>query len=348
MNTQSRFFAFFKKVLFGLIFLVYPFAFMTPVLNPSTRTRLGRGISDMNGAIRLSQQLKSMDFPWSQTSWLGYPDESGFWIFTRVSQAVHWLFLYFLTRLFSPYYSVNLAILVGWMLTGLVAYFVAREIGLNKLLSIFVGLTTQSLPWMREKTEEHLSYVYVAVPLLVILYLLRFAKSPSFRNGFLLTLSLAFAFVFDLYWFYFSFFIVIACLLVIYAKRFFVQRISIQLTLLATLLTMVVLVFAAMNWLLTLANKTDINISGRSIGVSEWQFVFDYSGTLTDFVNRNQSSSFFATSFDIGRGSDNIFYVGISVLALSIFGIAQLIKSLNLVMSKVLISSFMFSLFLSL
>jgi hypothetical protein len=103
-----------------------------------------------------------------------------------------------------------------------------------------------------------------------------------------------------------------------------------------------------MDWLLALANRPNVNLSSRSIGVPDSQFVFDYSGSFTDFVNRDQSSSFFASSFDIGRGSDNIFYVGISLLVLSLFGFAHLIRNLNTVISKVLISSFIFSFFLSL
>ena len=146
-----------KKSMFGCIFLLYPLTYMAPALNLNSRTRLGRGISDMNGTILLAHQINSMRFPWSETSWLGYPDESNFWIFTRFSQSIHWIILYFLTRLFTPYFSVNLVLLIGWTLTGLLAYFVAREIGLDKSVSVFVGLASQSLPWMREKIEEHLS-----------------------------------------------------------------------------------------------------------------------------------------------------------------------------------------------
>ena len=341
-------FAISRKVLFCSIFLVYPITFMVPVLNPSSRTRLGHGFSDMNGTILLAQQLKSMRFPWSQNSWLGYPNESIFWTFTKFSQSIHWVVLYFLTRLFSPYFSVNLAILAGWTLTGLLAYFVAREVGINKLVSIFVGLATQSLPWMREKAEEHLSYVYIAVPLLVVLCILRFAKIPSCKNGFLLSSSLAFAFVFDLYWFFFSFYMVIACLLVIYAKHFFVLRISIQLTLITAVIATVALAYKTTNWMLVLANKSNASFSSRTLGVPDWQFVFDYSGLLTDFLIRDQSNSSFASSFELGRGSDNIFYIGISLLVLSLFGFAHLIKKLNSGISKVLISSFVFTLLLSL
>jgi hypothetical protein len=320
---------------------------MAPVLNLNSRTRLGRGISDMNGTILLAHQIKSMRFPWSATSWLGYPDESNFWIFTRFSQSIHWIVLYFLTRLFTPYFSVNLVLLIGWTLTGLLAYFVAREIGLDKLVSVFVGLASQSLPWMREKIEEHLSYVYVAVPLLVVLCLLRFAKNPTFKNSFFLVSSLALAFTFDLYWFYFSFYVVLISFLFLYWKEFLNLRLSIQIGLIA-MFGLIVIIFArSINTMLSFASASTAQIVSRKVGVPDWQFVFDYSGLLTDFLIRDQSNSSFASSFELGRGSDNVFYAGISLLVLSFFGFTHLIKKLNSGISKVLISSFVFTLLLS-
>ena len=180
-------------------FLAYPFLYMAPVLNLGNRSRLGSGRSDMNGTILFAQQLKEMKLPWSQTAWLGFPEETSFWVFTRFSQTIHWVTVYILTRFLSANEAVNLILLLGWTLTGLLAYLVAREIGVSKHISIAVGLSTQSLPWIREKIEEHLSYVYICVPLLVILCLMKFIRNHSSKNIFALIGSIAFTFIFDLF-----------------------------------------------------------------------------------------------------------------------------------------------------
>ena len=325
-----------KKHSFGFIFLLYPAIYMAPVLIPSTRTRLGQGRTDMNGTVLFAQHLKNMRFPWSQNSWMGYPEESNFWLLSRVVQSIHWFIFYFFTRFFSAFYSVNLSILLGWTLTGLLAFLLAREVGITKFSSIWVGVITQSLPWLREKVEDHLSYVYVAVPLLIIICVIKFVKFPSSKTGFLLASSLSFAFVFDLYWFFFGFYIATACLLFIFLNKFFVLAFSRQVVLVTVIAALVASAIQTADWLLALVNKPNANFASRTLGVPDHGFVFRYSGSPADYINRNPLRPFFTTSFDPSFGSDNIFYVGVSIIVLSIFGFKRLFKTQSLRVGSVL------------
>jgi hypothetical protein len=321
---------------------------MAPVLRLGTRSRLGTGRSDMNAAILLAQQLKDMRFPWSQSTWLGFPDESSFWIFTRFSQLIQWLIFFVLTRFFSAFESANLAILLGWTLTGLLAYLVSRELCISKPISIGVGLAIQSLPWIREKIEEHLTYVYLCVPLLVILCLLKFAKTYSYKNGLALIASIAFSFFFDLYWFYFSFYLVVLSVFVLYAKRLLLLRKSFQFIVLCAGFITALAVYQMMNKLLALANKPNPNLSSRTFGVPDWQFVHRYSGSPADYINRDPLNPFFSTLFDPTFNSDNVYYVGISIVVLAVIGITCLLRNVRRDTNKVILVSLLFTFLLSL
>jgi hypothetical protein len=337
-----------NALLMLVVFLTYPAIYMAPVLNPGTRSRIGSGRSDMNGAIILAQQLKNMRFPWSRSDWLGFPDESSFWIFTRFSQTIHWIIFYVLTRFFSAFEAVNLSILLGWSLTGLLAYLVAKEIGVSKLISIGVGLATQLLPWIREKIEEHLSYVYICVPLLVILCLLKFAKASSLKNSLILIVGVAFSFIFDLYWFYFVFYLIIFMLLVLYAKKIALLKTSLRIIILAAGLITALLVYQIMSQLLTLANGQNSIVSSRTLGVPDWQFVHRYSGSPADYINRDPLNPLFPTLFDPAFGSDNIFYVGVSIVVLALIGIVCLIRNTRKDSNKIVLVALLFTFLLSL
>jgi hypothetical protein len=302
----------------------------------------------MNGTILFAQQLKEMKLPWSQTAWLGFPDETSFWFFTRFSQFVHWITIYILTRFLSATETINFILLLGWTLTGLLACLVAREIGVSKYISIGVGLSTQSLPWIREKIEEHLSYVYICVPMLVILCLLKFIINRSSKNGVALIGSIALTFVFDLYWFYFCLYLILLSFGVLYAKKVKLLKKSFLIIVLSTALAATIVAFQIVNKLLKLASKPTATISSRSLGVPDWKFVNEYSGSPADYINRDPLHPYFSTLFDPTHGSDNVYYVGISIVVLAIIGIASLIKAKGMASSRVLLTSFLFTFALSL
>ena len=76
--------------------------------------------------------------------------------------------------------------------------------------ALFVGLLIEVLPWVREKAMTHVAYVYLCIPLFTVLLTLKVLDSRSKRNAFHLAVFVGALTMFDLYWFYFSFFIVIA------------------------------------------------------------------------------------------------------------------------------------------
>jgi hypothetical protein len=178
---------------------------------------------------------------------------------------------------------------------------------------------------------------------------LKFARTCSYKNGSALTASIAFSFFFDLYWFYFSFYLVFFAIFFLYAKRIFLLRKSFQFIILCAGFLSALFVYQMMNKLLALANKPNPNLySTRTFGVPEWEFVNAYSGSPADYINRDPLNPFFSTLFSLGQGSDNVYYVGISIVVLAIIGIACLLRNVRRVANRVVLVSLLFTFLLSL
>lgn len=135
--------------------------------------------------------------------------------------AINWIALWVSTRVFDPFFSVSIWIWAGWVLSGLVGYWIAREVGVHFYGAILSGVLVETLPWMREKVMTHIAYVFVCVPLIVILILFKFSKNPSVKLLKLLGLAIAITFFFDLYWFFFNLYLVF-CGAVLYRKQLLV------------------------------------------------------------------------------------------------------------------------------
>lgn len=177
-------------------------------------------ILDTSGTVRIAQMLKSMSSIWSQNRMVNAPIGNPFWTIPYVPSAINWIVLWVLTRIFDPFFSVSVWIWVGWVLSGLVVYWIAREVGVHVYGAIFSGVLVQCLPWMREKVMTHNAYVFLCVPLITVLLLLKFSKTPSTKLLKLLGLAMALTFFFDLYWFFFDLFLTL-CGAILYRKQLF-------------------------------------------------------------------------------------------------------------------------------
>jgi hypothetical protein len=178
-------------------------------------------ILDTSGAVRIAQMLQNMSSVWSPNRMVNAPSGNSFWSIPYVPGAINWIALWVSTRVFDPFFSVSIWIWAGWVLSGLVVYWIACEVGVHFYGAILSGVLFEILPWMREKVMTHIAYVYVCVPLVVILILLKFSKNPSVKLLKLLGLAIALTFFFDLYWFFFNLYLVF-CGAVLYRKQLFV------------------------------------------------------------------------------------------------------------------------------
>jgi hypothetical protein len=190
--------------------MVVPVFFMFPVLRPFGRTHLRSAfqpaglVTDLDGAIRLANILRHMQWPWSPTKLVSFPLGESIWRWQTITQLVQVLFLWLATRVFEPTFSVNLLVLTGWFLTGVAVYLLARELGAPRIAAATAAAMTQALPAMSTMASNYTSYVFLCVPIGVIIMSLRMGREPCRRNLFGLLASLALTSVFDPYWFLFS------------------------------------------------------------------------------------------------------------------------------------------------
>jgi hypothetical protein len=306
---------------------VYPFLFLAPVFFGSDGLRLGNQFSDMNGTLAGINELNAMSTPWSATQWFGFPEFQGYWDLMRVSQAFHSLGFWFLTRIFEPYDSLNIYIFAGWVCTGLISFLIAREFSFSYPTAVGYGILVQSLPWIREKATEHVSYVWLAVPLAVVLFCIRVLKNPSQKNIIWLVALLLCSAFFDIYWFQFSLVSVLITMfvfsIVLFRNKSRILASAIILGLTISLAVLYFFVPVIYQHIELASNSTN---PGRFKIVSN-EILSSFSADPVDYLNRNPlKPTFVSNYFDAGHGSDNVFYVGLSVLFFATTGVVALIK----------------------
>lgn len=215
--------------------------------------------------------------------------------------------------------------------------------------SVGYGILVQSLPWIREKATEHVSYVWLAVPLAVVLFCIRVLKNPSQKNIIWLAALLLCSGFFDIYWFQFSLVSVLITLfvfsIVVFRNK---SKILASVTILGLTIGLTVLYFfvPVIYQRIELANNST-NL-GRFKIVSD-EILSSFSADPIDYLNRNPlKPTFVSNYFDPGHGSDNVFYVGLSVLFFATAGVVTLFKkgltAIHLLALTLLIAFFLLSL----
>lgn len=267
--------------------------------------------------------LKSMSSVWSPNRMVNAPSGNSFWSIPYVPSAINWIALWVSTRVFDPFFSVSIWIWAGWVLSGLVVYLIAREVGIHFYGAILSGVLVETLPWMREKVMTHNAYVFLCVPLLVLLILLKFSKNPSVKLLKLLGLAIALAFFFDLYWFFFNVYLVF-CGAVLYRKQLFVvwsalkkrTRVLVESGAIA-LVVMYVFGYYSI-WTQMRSAATEF----RPLQVAQIDFIDQFNGSILryidffafhNFTNRNVLSR--------GTIEDIVNYCGIGVAIFAFFAV---------------------------
>jgi hypothetical protein len=190
--------------------VVYPSYVLGSVLRPSTNYHLRNPyadpllLTDYDGGVRLAFIIKSMRWPWSTSPLVSAPDGESVLRWQNAAQGVQMAAIYVLTRVFEPVFTLNLIVFVGWVLTGVAVYGLARRLGFSRVAAVAAGLAAQMLPSMPTMASNYTSYVYVAVPVYAVSRAIDVARAPSHRNGLMLVFALTIALFFDPYWFFFS------------------------------------------------------------------------------------------------------------------------------------------------
>ena len=189
---------------------VVPIFWMLPVLRLNGRAHL-RGalqpanlVTDLNGAVFMADVLRHMDWPWSTAQMISFPTGQSIWRWQAITQLIQWLSLWVMTRVFEPTFAVNFLVLLGWGLTGIAVYLLARELEAPAPIAALAAAMAQLLPAMPKMASNYTSYVFVCVPLLVILAALKMGREPTRRRLMTMAAWLLVAALFDPYWFFFS------------------------------------------------------------------------------------------------------------------------------------------------
>ena len=312
-----------------LICSLYPTFFMFPVLRWNTASRFGPAKSDMNGTLSIVQWLDNMRLPFSNIAWFDYPNEASFWSIHRVFQGIQWLLLFAETRVLSPQLSINVFLLFGWITTGIVAYLVARASNQGQFISIWVGIFVQMLPGVRGKLGEHHSFVWLSVPLLVVLLAIRFLNERTTNRFLKCLIAWVFTSFFDPHWTYFTAPCIFLCGAVwLYSIRLRLLSIAnrhryITSTLISFIAIVVIFLGRKFTYLVNAPSEVG---SGRSYGIASTDWIDQYSGSLIDYVLPSTSLASQYGRFDPGRGSDNIYFGGLVIGLLCIIGITIKIR----------------------
>jgi hypothetical protein len=193
---------------------LYPVLFMGGTLRPSSPYHLRNAFADPNlltdfdGGVRLAQIIQHMDWPWSLSQLSAAPTGESILRWQTATQGIQFGALFVFTRIFPPAFSMNLIVLIGWVLTGLAAYGLARRLGAGVAAALCAGLVAQMLPSMPTMAANYTSYVYIAVPIWVVSRTLDLTTNPTNRNLLWLFAALGVTVFFDPYWFFFSLVIV--------------------------------------------------------------------------------------------------------------------------------------------
>lgn len=242
-------------------------------------------VTDLDGAARLVYLLSDMPTPWSETHLISSPSGASIWRIQSLTQSVQIVSMWLLSQVFQPMFVVNLFVLMGWILTGVVVFLLARELGLSTTAAVIASLLVQTMPSMKFMAANFTSYVYVAVPLGCVLMFLRLRERRTARSLFLFLVTLSACVFFDPYWAFFVLLIAVLLTTLTLAGDIWTRKGLQQI-----IQSLVALVVLGLMWTAGLAiahrmGETDI---GRSVDKASHVDVRNSALTLSNLVSTKQ------------------------------------------------------------
>ena len=332
-----------ERLVVFILLALYPFWFMLPVLFGHMKITMTSGVeSDINGAYASALMLDRMTWPWSQNMMLSAPLGESFWSITNTSQALNHISIWLFTRVLDPFASVALFQICGWVLTGVAVYLLALHLNVGKVPAVCGGLFCEMLPWIRERVLAHTSYVWLGVPLIVILLALRFVANPNRRSFLSLATALTAVLFFDLYWFWFSFWAVV--LIFFMSIKELMPSVRKWKLAYQFLLLLSPLACGALGVILYKYINVQMSNSGslmRPLAVASRQDVNEYNGSLFRFIRPDYAHLLFPRATGAIPPHDDINYGGFIVAVLAIFGLSlALVRRHRAALTIVILSIF--------
>jgi hypothetical protein len=204
--------------------------------------------------------------------------------------------MWFITRFASPYFAVNSLFLLGWITTGVTAFYIARKLRLPVSFSMACGLLVQTLPWFREKLTAHTSFMYISIPLFVILVSLNLLENRTKKSIFFVASLLAGSAFFDMYLFYMSIVAVGFLVLFSYFSRIkfseFLRKHALTAAGLIIVLCIFYYLFISVVMPLTARGGT------RQVVIVDRSFLDIFSGSIFDFIVPDRHHWLFPQNWD--------------------------------------------------
>lgn len=319
-----------KNLFLLLVVVIYPVIFMHRELVPGASSLLQFSSRlDSSGTVRQAQILSRMGTLWSHNFLDNAPSGVSFWNTSSISQSLQFVALWTLTRVFSPILSVNLWILMGWILSGLAAYFLAKKIGASYFGSISAALFCESLPWMREKAMTHMSYVFLGIPLFALILMMKVSENPTLKRVSYLAIFIIGTLFFDLYWFYFT--VIIFVVYLISNRSDFcriVARLSIQQRRKLILMCCGLFSFLGFGFFIAQSLMSQSKAGRSRFTIWDRSFIDTFQGSIIRFIRPNSTHLLFPRAADnVVSFEDTVQYAGVVLLLLA--SLALLVKFQN-------------------
>jgi hypothetical protein len=139
----------------------------------------GNQVTDVSGALLLARQLDSMGSLFESQTITGAPNGYSIVGPLRLILAFNTGFLWSATRFVSPTNALALYCLLGLFVTGIAARWFARTLGISETGSLICGVLAQALPWLTEKSANHVTYTYCGLVLIPVGLSLKALNSTS-------------------------------------------------------------------------------------------------------------------------------------------------------------------------
>ena len=306
-----------------LILFAYPTIFMWPAVKPGASALMQySGSLDTSGTVFGAQALQRMKFPWSQNLMINPPDGISTATLANLVQSLRLISLWILVKFLDPIQSVSIMVLVGWILTGIAAFSLARYLKARMFGAFAAGLICESLPWMREKAMTHVAYVYMCIPLFLILLGLKFLVNRERKYLLQYLLVLVASFFFDLYWFAFSVILTLLILLIFTFQKLDPATFYSHTASHSKLSKKGIRICVGLTFSLIIAYTTQSRINFFDHLVWDDLMIDQFGGSLVRFVTPPSDHLVFpSTEQWFASREDIVNYVGISVLVAALLAI---------------------------
>ena len=320
-----------RRFIPGLCLTVYPVWFMFVPLTSSAITQVGRGTSDINGAILRAQVLATMQWPWSETSLVGGPAGESFWNLWTLKNPILWIALWLPSQVLSPDSAVALLVIVGWIVTGLGVYLVARRLGASQVTATLSGVIGQMLPWMQEKAAAHLTYMFSGLILVGMVAAADCVVRSNRRTILVLLSTNICALGVDLYLFYFTLIGQVVVWLFLTRRTFIRGAIVGLLVAIGTLAVVIRLALANHAEFFPLLVKSAPAILTGRPWIATPDTIKFWTSDLIDYIRPHPYHMIFdypwRRAIEIDFISDHVNYLGVVVLALSVVGVVVALRT---------------------